>query len=94
MDYMLAGCVVLHSVEAGNDPVAESGCGMSVAPESPDAVADGLRRLAAVPLAQRRAMGQRGREHVLAHHTYPVLARHFLEALAAKPLPTHERSLA
>ncbi len=94
MDYMLAGCVVLHSVEAGNDPVAESGCGISVAPESPDAVANGLRRLAAVPLAQRRAMGQRGREHVLAHHTYPVLARHFLEALAAKPLPTHERSLA
>jgi hypothetical protein len=24
MDYMMAGCVVLHSVEAGNDPVAEA----------------------------------------------------------------------
>jgi hypothetical protein len=27
MDYMMAGCAVLHSVEAGNDPVAEAGCG-------------------------------------------------------------------
>jgi len=94
MDYMLAGCVVLHSVEAGNDPVAESRCGISVAAESPDAVADGLRRLVNVPLAQRRDMGQRGREHVLAHHAYPVLARHFLAALASKSIPVHERSLA
>jgi glycosyltransferase involved in cell wall biosynthesis len=90
MDYMLAGCVVLHSVDAGNDPVAESGCGLSVAPESPDAVADGLRRLAAVPLAQRREMGRRGRDHVLAHHTYPVLARRFLDALSSKSQLIHE----
>ncbi len=82
MDYMMAGCAVLHSVEAGNDPVAEAGCGLTVAPESPAAVADGLRRLASLPAAECRAMGDRGRAFVLAHHTYPVLARRFLEALA------------
>ncbi len=81
MDYMMAGCAVLHSVQAGNDPVAESGCGLTVAPESPAAVTDGLRRLLATPAAERRAMGQRGREFVLAHHTYPVLAQRFLQAL-------------
>ena len=47
MDYMMAGCAVLHSVEAGNDPVAEAGCGLTVPPESPTAVADGLEALAA-----------------------------------------------
>ncbi len=83
MDYMMAGCAVLHSVEAGNDPVAESGCGLSVAPESPSAVADGLLRMAALDAPARRAMGQRGREFVLARHTYPGLARRFLEAVAA-----------
>jgi hypothetical protein len=41
MDYMMARCVVLHSVEAGNDPVAEAGCGLTVPPESPAAVAQG-----------------------------------------------------
>ena len=81
MDYMMAGCAVLHSVDAGNDPVAESGCGLTVAPESPAAVADGLRRLAALPAAQRSEMGERGRAFVLAHHTYPVLAQRFIEAM-------------
>jgi len=82
MDYMMAGCAVLHSVEAGNDPVAEAGCGLTVAPESPQAVAQGLLQLAAATPQQRRHMGQRGRAFVLAHHTYPVLAQQFLEAMA------------
>ena len=81
MDYMMAGCAVLHSVDAGNDPVAESRCGLTVPPESPEAVADGLRRLAALPAAERRAMGERGRAFVQAHHTYPVLAARFLAAM-------------
>ncbi len=82
MDYMMAGRAVLHSVEAGNDPVAEAGCGLSVAPESGDAVAAGLRSLAAMTPQARSEMGARGRDFVLAHHTYPVLARRFLEAVA------------
>ena len=80
MDYMMAGCAVLHSVEAGNDPVAEAGCGLTVAPESAEAIADGLRRLAALSPGERRAMGERGRAFVLAHHTYPVLAQRFAQA--------------
>ncbi len=82
MDYMMAGCAVLHSVDAGNDPVAEAGCGLTVPPQDAAAVADGLRQLAAVSPDERRTMGERGRAFVLAHHTYPVLARRFLEALA------------
>ncbi len=82
MDYMMARCAVLHSVEAGNDPVAESGCGLTVPPQDPDAVARGLRQLAALGADARRAMGKRGRAFVLAHHTYPVLAQRFLDAVA------------
>jgi len=82
MDYMMAGAPVLHAVVAGNDPVAESGCGLTVPPQSPQAAAQGLRQLAALPRVQRQAMGARGRAFVLAHHTYPVLAQRFLDALA------------
>lgn len=82
MDYMMARRPVLHSVEAGNDPVAEAGAGLTVAPEDPAAVAAGVRRLLALPAAERAAMGERGRAYVLAEHTYPVLARRFVEALA------------
>lgn len=83
MDYMMAGCAVLHSVEAGNDPVAESGCGLTVAPESPQAVVDGLRALMRRSPDERREMGLRGRDHVTAHHSYPVLARRFIDACEA-----------
>jgi len=79
MDYMMAGCAVLHSVDAGNDPVSEAGCGRTVVPESAEAVALGLMQLAQLPDATRRTMGERGRDFVLAHHTYPVLAKRFLE---------------
>lgn len=80
MDYMMASRPVLHAVEAGNDPVAEADCGLTVQPENPQAVVDGVRRLLALSADERKAMGQRGRAFVLENHTYPVLARQFLEA--------------
>lgn len=82
LDYMMAGVPVLHSVQAGNNPVADADCGLSVEPESAHAVVRGLRQLASVPDAERCAMGTRGRAFVTAHHRYPVLAQRFLDALA------------
>jgi glycosyltransferase involved in cell wall biosynthesis len=87
MDYMMAGRVVLHSVEAGNDPVAEAGCGLTVAPENAGAVADGLRRLATLTPDVRHEMGRRGRAFVRQHHAYDVLARRFLDAVASSGRP-------
>ncbi|PWF48712.1 glycosyltransferase family 4 protein [Massilia glaciei] len=80
IDYMMAARPVLHAVEAGNDPVAEAGCGLTVAPEDAPALAGGLRALAALPAPARAAMGQRGRDFVLANLSYEVLGQRFLEA--------------
>lgn len=80
MDYMMAGCLVLHAVEAGNDPVAESGCGVTVEPESATAVAGGIRRLLSIDHKERRHMGEAGRQFVLGKHIYSVLAQRFLDA--------------
>ncbi|CAN7683581.1 glycosyltransferase family 4 protein [Variovorax sp. LjRoot290] len=82
MDYMMGGCVVLSAIEAGNDPVQEAGCGLSVSAESPTAIADGLRALAKIDVEARHAMGRRGREYVRRHYTWPTLAKRFVEALA------------
>jgi glycosyltransferase involved in cell wall biosynthesis len=79
MDYMMAARPVLHAVEAGNDPVGEAACGLTVAPEDPAATAQGIRALAALGEDERKAMGQRGREFVLQHLTYPILAKRFLQ---------------
>lgn len=78
MDYMMAARPVLHAVEAGNDAVAEAGCGLSVSPGDPHAVAQGIRQFLSLSPEERKAMGQRGREFVLKNHTYPMLAQRFL----------------
>jgi glycosyltransferase involved in cell wall biosynthesis len=73
---------VLHSVEAGNDPVAEAGAGLTVPPEDAQAVADGLLKLATLSSEERAAMGQRGRAFAMANHAFPVLAERFIQALS------------
>jgi glycosyltransferase involved in cell wall biosynthesis len=85
IDYMMAARPILHAVEAGNDPVAEAGCGLTVAPEDPTAVADGVLRLLALSAEGRHALGQRGRRFAIDNHTYPVLGRRFLNAFAGDP---------
>ena len=80
MDYMMAARPVLHAVEAGNDPVREAGCGMTIEPDNPEAVVEGVRSLLALPAEERRAMGERGKAFVLENLTYPVLGRRFLAA--------------
>jgi glycosyltransferase involved in cell wall biosynthesis len=84
LDYMMAARPIVHSVEAGNDPVAESGCGYSILPEQPSAVADAIVQLFRLDEGKRREMGERGRRFVLEHHDYRVLARRFLDATTGK----------
>ena len=81
MDYMMAGRPVLMAIDAGNDPVSEACCGLTVAPEDPHAIVKGLRSLLALHVDERLEMGRRGREYVLNNHTYPVLAKRFIEVL-------------
>jgi glycosyltransferase involved in cell wall biosynthesis len=82
IDYMMAGRPILHAVEAGNDLVADAGCGLTVAPESPRAIAQGVLSLMDLSQKSRDAMGQRGRQFALAELTYPVLSRRFLHILS------------
>jgi glycosyltransferase involved in cell wall biosynthesis len=82
IDYMMAARPILHAVEAGNDPVAEAGCGLTVTPEDPQAVARGIRTLLALGQDERQAMGQRGKQFALENLSYPVLGQRFLKACA------------
>lgn len=81
MDYMMAGKPVIHAIKAGNDLVAESGCGVSVEPENPDAVADAIDSLMNMTNEQRDLMGVRGQAYVTSNHSYNVLAPRFIKAM-------------
>jgi glycosyltransferase involved in cell wall biosynthesis len=84
-DYMMAGKPVIHSIDAANDIVAESRCGVTVKPEDARAVATAVRHLLALDARERREMGERGTRYVLRHHTYDVLATRFVEAVRGAP---------
>lgn len=81
MDYMMAAKPVILSVEAGNDVVAESGCGWTISPESAEALVEAVRGAMRLNEEERRQMGERGRDYVLKHHDYRVLAQRFIDAL-------------
>lgn len=80
IDYMMAARPVLYAIEAGNDLVTETGCGVSVMAENAPAVVQGIRAMRELTPAQRSAMGLRGRKFVLENLVYPVLGKRFLEA--------------
>lgn len=83
MDYMYAGKPVVMAIDAGNDPVGEAGCGITVPAGDVEAITQAVLRLAALPTAEREAMGQAGRAFILQNQTYTQLAQKFVDAVAA-----------
>jgi glycosyltransferase involved in cell wall biosynthesis len=82
IDYMMAGKPVIHAVETIHDAVSDSGCGTSISPEDPEALADAILRIEKLPSSEREALGAKGEAYVRTLHDYPLLAKRFLDAVA------------
>jgi glycosyltransferase involved in cell wall biosynthesis len=80
-DYLCAGRPVVLAARIAQDVVTASGAGVAVSPSDPGEVAAALDAMAALPAGERDRMGRRGRDYVLAHHAYPVLARRYADAI-------------
>ena len=81
IDYMMAGVPVIQAIAAGNDLVSESGCGLTIPPEDPQALVDAVREMMKKTPAERGAMGMMGKAYVLSHQSYEVLAATFERAI-------------
>lgn len=79
MDYMMAAKPILHSVTAGNDLVQKAHCGISVQAEDADAVVNAVKQFMALDKSELTKMGTNGKEYVIKHHDYKVLAEKFIE---------------
>ncbi len=73
-DYMLAALPVIFAIRAGNDPVAEAGCGRSVDPGDVSAIAAALQELSSLQEADLNALGLNGKAYVERKHGYDRLA--------------------
>jgi glycosyltransferase involved in cell wall biosynthesis len=80
-DYMMAAKPVIEAVDAENDVVARSNCGISIIPESPSELADAVRRLMQMQPGDLERMGARGKKYVLENHDYSKLAQQFIESV-------------
>ena len=61
--------------------MVEAGCGISVEPENPKAIADAVMKLASVSASERDEMGRKGHDYVLKYHTYSVLSQKFVDVM-------------
>lgn len=80
-DYLAARKPLILAGHPINNPVEESGCGLTVPPRNPQALAEAIIKLYRMPKEEREAMGQRGREYVEKHHAIPVLARKLIQCI-------------
>lgn len=83
-DYAMAAKPIIHAVNAPRDLVEDAGCGIVVPPENPEELASAVRRLMTCTEAERMKMGQRGRDYVVKHHNYSILAHQFLDVVNHK----------
>ena len=61
-DHMHAGRPVIHSVNAGNDPIREAGCAISVMSEHARAIADAILQLYHMA-EERMVLGHKSRDY-------------------------------
>lgn len=78
-DYMDAGVPVIYAIDAPDDPVAESGCGLSCRAENSDDIAQAIEKLASMSVNELKSMGKRGKSWLLENRDYEKLAKRFLD---------------
>lgn len=78
MDYMFAGKPIVMAIDAGNDPVSESGCGISVPSGNVGKIVDAVFHLISLSSSELEHMGNAGHKFILRNQTYKQLARNFL----------------
>ncbi|WP_250150967.1 glycosyltransferase family 4 protein [Photorhabdus akhurstii] len=81
IDYMMAGKPILCAIDAGNDPVSEVNCGITVKSGKPEDIAQALLKLSELSTEELNQMGQKGKIYALENHAYSILADNFIKAI-------------
>jgi glycosyltransferase involved in cell wall biosynthesis len=77
-EYMENALPIIFSCRTQGDPVSESGGGVLVEPEKPNAIAEAVRKFARMTAEERRAIGLKGQSFVRARHDLRIVASQYL----------------
>ena len=80
-DFMAAARPIVFCCRAVNNPIADAGAGVTVAPGDIKSLATAMTELSQLPLEKRLVMGQLGREYVSQRHDFRILAKNFADEL-------------
>jgi len=80
-DYMMAQKPIIQAIDAGNNPVREADCGISVEPDNVENIKMAIFTLLHADNEERTRLGNNGFNFVNRYHTYDVLGRRFLEIM-------------
>ena len=72
-EYMAAARPIIWMIDAANNPVEDSGCGISVRPGDVSALCRTVIEFRNMPYASRREMGDKGFQHLAERFSYRVL---------------------
>ncbi len=81
MDYMASAKPIINAVNTSGDIVLDADCGVSIKPEDPELIAGAIEEIMQMTSDERAAMGERGREYLLKHHDYKILAKKYIDVL-------------
>lgn len=81
MDYMMSAKPIVMAISAGNDPVTDAGCGVTVEPNNSEEIANAITSIAKKSIDERNEMGENGRQYILENHTYNILANNFMKIM-------------
>lgn len=82
-DYLASERPILTASSAANNPVEDAQAGLTVPPGQPQALAEAMLRMAAMPLSERQQMGRNGRAYVEQNHSFEQLASKLAATLNA-----------
>ncbi|WP_277679580.1 glycosyltransferase family 4 protein [Gracilibacillus dipsosauri] len=80
-EYMYAKIPVIASYNTDYDLVKEIGCGLSIPPESTDAIYSAVVQLYETSVTDRKIMGQKGYDCLMTRHTFTEIAKKYVELM-------------
>ena len=77
-DYMMAAKPIIYGVDAANNDISEAECGITIKPDSPEAIVDAIKMIQYMSETERKDLGDKGRKWVIENCSYINLAKKFL----------------